>query len=162
MMNNQVIEPIDISKSKVLKRGYNRKNGSINAKRYAEKVIEKVSKGEKVIKKRLALEVGYSEGIASQPGRIESQEAYKNAIATYEHKLVSLRDKTINALAKKDLDKEKLYDVTGLLKVVDHSTALIQGKATENIAHKQEIVVFGSEDFLSRQLANGTNGSVKP
>ncbi len=150
------IEKVDISKSRVSKR---LSKSSMNARRVAEKVIEQVGKGRVISVAKAMKEVGYSDSVADSPKKVTEQQEYKDAIASYEQKLVKLRDKAINALACKDLTKEKLYDVTGLLKVVDHSTALAQGKSTENVAHKSEIVVFGSEDFLSRQLQNG---STKP
>lgn len=168
-MNQTVVEPIDISKSKVqmpdkmgrvsnLKR--TGRKSSINARRVAENVIRQISKDRsKVSLKKAIIEAGYSKSVSESPKIVTEQAEYKNAMASYEQKLVSLRDKTINALHGKDLSKEKLYDVTGLLKVVDHSTALIQGKSTENVAVKQEVVVFGSDDFLARQI---DRGSVRP
>lgn len=162
-MNTNTLESIDISKSIVSKvNGYKKprlSKNSINARRVADNVIKQVGRGGKVVLAKAIREAGYGEGAVNTPKKITEQDEYKNAIASYESKLVKLRDKTINALSNKNLDKEKLYDVTGLFKVVDHSTALIQGRSTENVAHKSEIVVFGSEDFLSRQL---NNGSTKP
>lgn len=153
----------DISKSKVagatvpLRKKLSK--SSMNAKRVADKVIEQVGSGGKVVLAKAIREAGYSEAVVNTPSKVTDQDEYKDAIASYTDKLVKLRDKTLNALSGKDLTKERLYDVTGLFKVVDHSTALTLGKATENIAHKSEVVVFGSDDFLARQL---DNGSVKP
>lgn len=144
----------DISKSIPLrKKGIKR---SSNARRVAEKVIEMVAKGEKVNMSKAIRGVGYSEAVVHTPSKVTEQDEYKNAIATYQEKIVKLRDKTINALVSKDLPNEKTYDLTGLLKVTDHSVALAMGKATENVAHKSEVVVFGSEDFLARQIGNGS------
>lgn len=158
-MNTSVLEPIDISKSKVIGRPNNGLKRSKNAKAVAEKVIATIGKGKPVVMKDIILEQGYSKSVARSPDKVTDTWSYKEAMATYEQKIVKLRDKVVDALSSKDLPKEKTYDLTGLLKVSDHSTALIQGKATENIAHKSEIVVFGSEDFLARQIENG---STKP
>ncbi len=151
------LSPIDITKSKVAKPKLSK--NSMNARTVANNVIKQVGKGGKVVLAKAIREAGYSEAVVNTPSKVTEQDEYKDAIASYESKLVKLRDKTLNALSSRDLTKAKLYDVTGLFKVVDHSTALSQGKSTENVAHKSEIVVFGSEDFLARQVANG---SVKP
>lgn len=160
------IESVDISKSKispvskrVIGRSNNGKKRSINAQNVAKQVIDTIGKGKPVVLKEIILANGYSKSVAESPEKVTDTWSYKEAMATYEQKLVKLRDKTIDALSRKDLPNEKTFDLTGLFKVTDHSTALIQGKSTENIAHKSEVVVFGTEDFLSRQL---NNGSVKP
>ncbi len=153
------LESIDISKSKVSKPFRSNPKRSLRAKQVARDVIENLGKPIKKSMGDIILANGYAKSVAINPQVVTETWSYKEAMATYEQKLVKLRDKTIEALSSKNLPNEKTYDLTGLLKVTDHSTALIQGKATENIAHKSEIVVFGSEDFLSRQLQNG---STKP
>lgn len=145
-LENTAVKPVKT----YLKRGG---KSSINAKRYAELKIEKVMKGEKVIKGKIARAVGYSPRVADQAtNKIENQQAYKDAMASYENKIVMLRDKTLNALANKALNEEKVYDLTALLKVADHSAKLTRGESTENIQTKAAIVVFGSDDFLSMQI----------
>ncbi len=144
-------EAIDISKSIPLKKKRLSKS-SMNARRVADNVIKQVENGRKVNLSKAIREAGYSDAVATQPNKVTDQQEYKDAMATYEQKIVKLRDKTMNALLSKDLPNEKTYDLTGLLKVSDHSVALAQGKSTENIATKSQVVVFGSDDWLSLQM----------
>ena len=65
----------------------------------------------------------------------------------------NLRQRTLTALQRKDLDKATLYDLTQLLKTTNHDLQLLGGKATENIATTPTVIVYGSEDFLSKQMA---------
>lgn len=138
------------------------RKSSLNAKRVAEKMIEQVANGGKASIGKAIKAVGYSDAVAHTPKKVTEQAAYKEAMATYESKLVALRDKTLAALASKDLPNEKTYDLTGLLKVTDHSTALAQGKATENVATKSQVIVFGTDDWLALQMEKRNDGSVKP
>lgn len=162
-MNDTTLVPIDISKSKVSKRIVGRPNNgmkrSLRARKVARDVIANIGNGLGKSMKEIILSNGYKATIADNPQKITGTESYKEEMATWTSKIVKLRDKTVEALSNRDLTKEKTFDVTALLKVTDHSTALALGKSTENVAHKSEIVVFGSEDFLSRQL---NSGSVKP
>lgn len=159
---NITLEPVDISKTKVGKPSKpfrpNPKR-SMRARKVARDVIENVSNGLGRSVKEIILANGYPKSIADNSTKVTGTLSYKEEIETWTEKIVKLRDKTVKALYDRDLTKEKTYDITALLKVTDHSTALALGKTTENIGHKAEIVVFGSEDFLSRQLGNG---STKP
>ena len=155
---NTISKDIDISKSVVQPKVKLGKRSS-NARRVAEKVIEQVENGSKVNLSKAIRETGYSEAVATQPQKVTKQAEYKEYIESWTSKLLAVRNKAIEALKNRDMEKEKLRDVTEVVKVTDHSTALALGKSTENVAHKGDVVVFGSDDFLARQIQNG---SVKP
>lgn len=149
-----VLQNIDITKTKVAKR-YNPKR-SLRARKVAQDIIDNLGKDVQRTEGEIVRANGYAESVARNPQMVKETASYKEVMGPYIQSLQSLRQKTIAALHSKDLDNAKMFDLTMLLKQTDHSLALAQGKSTENIAHKQEIVVFGSDDFLSRQLQNGS------
>lgn len=149
-----MITTIDKSKglNKAYSKPFSRIKKSINAENVARKVLAKIEKGEKVSVGKIMREVGYSKGFSVQPSRVVSTFSYQATIAPYIQRLVTLRDKTALAISSKDLDNEKLYDLTTLMKNINHDLQLLQGKSTENIANKTEVVVYGSDDFLAKQM----------
>lgn len=131
---------------------------SINGRAVAEDVIAHVRAGKKVNMQKIQMAHGYTKQSAKSMKATRTK-SYKEAIFDYVSSMKSLRDKAIKALHSKDLDEAKIFDLNLLLKNLNHDIQLIEGKATEKIDNTPSIVVYGSDDFLSSQL---NNGSVKP
>ena len=123
-----------------------------NAENVAKEVLDKIQKGKKVSLRQIILNNGYSSSVADKPSKVTQTYSYQSTIAPYIQRLTELRDKTLIAINSKNLPEEKLYDLTVLLKSLTHDAQLLQGKSTENIANKTEVVVYGSEDFLAKQM----------
>lgn len=135
-----------------------RRSSSINAKEVARDVIAHVRAGKKVNMQKIQKAHGYTAASAKSMKATQTK-AYKEEMFDYVASMKTLREKTINALQRKDLDEAKLFDLNLLLKNLNHDIQLVEGKATENVNHQQNIVVYGSEDFLAMQL---NKGLVKP
>ena len=125
---------------------------SINAETVARKVMEKVAKGENVVLSRIIKDTGYSDSVAKRPLHVTSTYSYQATLNPFISQLIMLRDKTAQALNNKDLNEAKIYDLTTLLKNVNHDLQLLHGKATENVATKSSVIVYGSDDFLAHQM----------
>lgn len=139
--------------SRVIGRPNNGLKRSMMAKTMARKVLATLSNDKPVVLKSIAKTSGYSDSMASAPSKIVNTLSYQEEITPYLNKILALRDKAINDLGNRKLSDEKMFDITMLVKTLDHNINLLQGKSTENVAVKTEITVFGSDDFLSKQLA---------
>ena len=149
-------------KNKPYSTPFSRIKRSISAEMVAKDVIDKTVKGEKVVMGQIMKAHGYSEITARVPDKVINTFSYQATIAPYIEKLSYLRDKTIAALNNKDLDEAKIFDLTVLMKNTNHDLQLLQGKSTENVATKTQVVVYGSEDFLAQQMERVNGGSTRP
>lgn len=112
---------------------------SLNAIAVAHKVLETVSKGERVNMKRIMLEQGYSKNIAKQPQRVTKQKAYQEVISQAVGKMDQVRDKALVALLKKNMNDEKAVPLATVVDIMTKNTQLLSGRSTDNVALKIEI-----------------------
>lgn len=125
------------------------KQKSIQATNLANLVIEKIKNKEPVDLQKLSVSVGYSKKSAIAQKGVQTK-TYQSLVIPVIEKMKALQIKSIDALHRKDLDKEKVDSLVNLSKQMVHDTQLLSGKATENIANN--IVVYGSDDFLALQV----------
>ncbi len=145
---------MDITDSELIKKTKTvRRKHSFMGEAVANDLIDKVRKGQKINMQEIQKAHGYSETSALAMRATQTQ-AYKEAINPVLERMTSLRDKVLNALHRKDLDEQKVFDLNLLLKNLNHDTQLLGGKATQNHAHVNKIVVYGSDDFLSLQMTD--------
>jgi len=125
---------------------------SHNAEGVARDLIANIQSRKKINLTKLQVSNGYSIASAKSQKAMRT-ESFKAIIVPVITRMENLRDKTLKALQNKDLDKATLYDLTQLLKTTNHDLQLLTGKATENVATTPTVIVYGSEDFLSKQMA---------
>lgn len=117
--------------------------GSINAQVFARKVSEKIRAGERVNKKQLAIESGYSPLTAIRSTQITNSKSYKVAFALENKEIVDKIDRDIarfqQALAGKNLKKEETKTIVSSLDTLIKNKQLLSGGSTGNIAMKVEI-----------------------
>lgn len=98
----------------------------------AKKITENyTSKNPKDLGKILK-EAGYTKSTSKQPKKIMKGKGVKNKLKPVVKQLKTLRQKTINALDKKDLSESKVLELTGLLKTLNNDINLLSGEATGN------------------------------
>lgn len=122
----------------------------------AQDVINRVRQGKKVNMQEIQKAHGYSD-FSAKAMKATRTKTYKEEMQTFLSKMERVRDKTLMALDKKDLDEAKIFDLNLLLKNLNHDIALIRGNATENIAIAPSVVVYGSDDFLAMQMKKKEN-----
>ena len=132
---------------------HGKKQDSLNARAVAKDVINTIREGKKVVLKDIALKHGYSESSANQHAPMQTR-AYKEELSKAVASMEGIREKILSALNDKDMSKEKMFDLTKLLQTVNHDIQLLSGKSTENVSHKSNVIVFGSNDFLQMQIEN--------
>ncbi len=126
---------------------YNKK--SFQAISVAKEVIERVNRGEKVNLKEIQVRKGYSLSSAIAHKAVKTK-SYQSLVLPVVSQLEEIRQKTLNALSKKDLDQEKYRDLIVGVDTLTKNTQLLSGKATENVS--SNVIVYGSDDFLATQV----------
>lgn len=124
---------------------------SLQATNLANDVIAKIKNKEKINLTQLQVSNGYSIKSSKAQKGIQTK-TFQDLVVPVIEKMRALHVKSIDALSRRNLDKERLDSVINLSKQMIHDTQLLSGKSTENIANN--IVVFGEDDFLSKQLDN--------
>lgn len=116
--------------------------GSVNARRVANKVLEKVRNGEKVSVSAIAREVGY--GTTSKiPGKITGTKSYKEVMAPVVEMMERERNRILMELASKDLEKERHRDLVGSMDTLTKNIQLLSGKETERAGVTINVVSYG-------------------
>jgi hypothetical protein len=110
----------------------------INDKRPAfvmgKKVSETIGKGEIVNLNKIAKEVGYSDSTARNPQQITRSLAYKEAIDKFLPVAEKARQNAIDAIAKRNMTKERLPSVVDAMDKLTKNIQLLSGKSTDNEA----------------------------
>lgn len=83
-------------------------------------------------KAQLARLAGYK-GRVPYSGEIWKSKPIQRALAGTAERMKKLRDKTILAISRKDLSREKLSDLSTFLKNLNSDIQLLEGKATVNV-----------------------------
>jgi len=123
---------------------------SLNALKLASELKLKLAKGEKINKTALAVSNGYSlkSARAQKPYKTKTfLKAMSNTVSV----LDEVRAKSLDALMKKNLDKEKYRDLVSGVDILTKNSRLLADKSTENTAIN--IVTFGDNDFLTEQVS---------
>jgi hypothetical protein len=102
-----------------------------NQRQVVKKTLEKVGKGEKVIKSQILKEVGYKKSIQKNPHKIFESKGVQNVLRPVIEEMEELRRKTITALKFKNLRNEKVSELSNLLKGLNHDIELLGGRPTE-------------------------------
>lgn len=104
---------------------------SQNAKKAAEKVLERIGKGKKIVLGEILREVGYADNTADNPLGVTETQTFKDTVAPTVKRLEGIRNKLISALEQKDMSEEKAKDAVDMMSKITHDIQLLSGKATE-------------------------------
>lgn len=118
---------------------------SLNAKAVALETVRMVEKGLKVNHRSLLRKHGYSESVAQNPYKVTKTKSYMDIVNPALKRIESIRMKSLQALEKKNLDKEKYRDLVQGVDILTKNSQLLGGRATENI---------GINISISEQIAN--------
>lgn len=121
------------------------------AKNVADEVIKLVRDKKPVNLQVIQKKYGYTDSSAKQMQATKAQ-IYKDTVNPVVNSMQSLRDKILIDLNNRNLSKEKMYDTVTLLKNLNHDIQLLSGKSTENVQKQNNVIVFGSSDFLQLQI----------
>ena len=116
--------------------------GSVNARLVANKVVEKVRKGEKVSVSAIAREVGYGT-TSTCPKKITGTKEYQDTIKSAVEMMEMERDRILLALADKNLDKVNYKDLTDSMDKLTKNVQLLSGKETERAGVSINVVNYG-------------------
>lgn len=100
----------------------------------AKKVSETIRKGELVNYGKIAREVGYSHTTSLKPNVITRSIAYREAIDRFLPVAEKARQNAIDAIAKRNMHKEKLPAVVDAMDKLTKNIQLLSGKSTDNEA----------------------------
>ena len=95
-------------------------------------------------------EVGYTEASARNPRNLTDSDGYKEEAASFLYKMEQERDRLINAMSQRELDKVQYRDMTGAVDKLTKNIELLSGNDTE----KQTLKVQFEVKFIkSNQLS---------
>lgn len=120
-----------------MKPGYKRQ-GSMQARAAARRVVQKMNKGEKIVMKDILLESGYSETTARQPQVVTCTDSYKEEIELYTVRLEKERTRVLTAMTKKDLNDEQYRTLVEAQTKLTHDVQLLSGGKTENVGLEED------------------------
>ena len=100
----------------------------------AKRVSEAIGQGKKVVLGEIARDVGYAEGTSRNPQQITRSIAYRQAINDFLPIAEKARQNAIDAIAKRNMNKEKLPAVTDAMDKLTKNIQLLSGSSTENNA----------------------------
>ena len=108
--------------------------GSINAQQTAYKVLEKVSKGQKVIMGDIVRDVGYAPSISIVPNKVTNTLTYRKIMEEAKKPLIERLDREINevtlAINSKKKNKEDYRTLIGSLDILIKNKHLLSGGIT--------------------------------
>ena len=111
--------------------------GSENAKAVAEEVIEKLENGEKVVLGEIIENHGYSESTQNNPKWVTETKSYQEVMSPVVDRMKSIRDKIVAEMEVKDISKERLSDLSTILKNTNHDIQLLSGEPTDITKNKE-------------------------
>ncbi len=126
---------------------YNKK--SLKALNLANDVINAIKAKKKINLSELSVSNGYSINSARSQKGIRTK-TFQSVVVPVLERMRALHEKSIDALSRRNLDKERLDSVINLSKQMVHDTQLLSGKSTENVA--TNIIVYGKDDLLAQQI----------
>jgi hypothetical protein len=106
---------------------------SINAINVANDVLENVRKGKLVNKKEIILKRGYAPSIATAPTKVTLTKSYQSVISPVVDQMVKARDRALNEINSRELDKVQYADLITAINKLSHDIQILSGGATENI-----------------------------
>ncbi len=107
---------------------------SLNATAVAHEVLEIVRKGQKVKYGSLLKKHGYSQSVSESPTKVTETKSFLDVVNPALKKIENIRMKSLQALEKKDMRKEKYRDLVTGVDVLTRNAQLLGGKATDNVA----------------------------
>lgn len=123
---------------------------SIMAENLANDVISRIRQKKKVNLMELSVRNGYSVKSAIAQKGVQTK-TFQNIVNPVVERMRKLHEKTIAELDNRDLSKERMDSVVNLSKQLVHDSQLLSDKSTENIATHNNVIVYGSDDFLALQ-----------
>lgn len=115
---------------------------SKNAKRAADKVLEKIGKGERIVLGHILREVGYAEATADNPKVVTETQTFKSVVNPVIQAMEAERNRIMAALAKKKHDKEKYRDLIDGMDKLTKNIQLLSGKETERAGVTVNLVSY--------------------
>jgi hypothetical protein len=132
--------------------------GSVNARAVAHEVVEMVGKGLKVNYRSLLLKHGYSKSVANKSNKVTKTKSYMDIVNPAMKKIENIHMKSLQALEKKNLDKEKYRDLVFGVDILTKNIQLLSGKSTDNVA----IQVSISEQIGNKYAEVSSDNAEKP
>lgn len=117
------------------------KKRSDNARQVARKVSENIGTGKKVDLGEIIRKQGYSDKTSQTPQRVTETKSYQEEIAPIVAKMMQQRERMMEAIANKNLDKNSLRDLVDGIDKLTKNVQLLSGKDTS-----KNNVVFGWEE----------------
>lgn len=121
---------------------------SLQALNVANEVIRRFKAGEKINLTEIQVRNGYHMTSARSQKAVKTK-TYQSVVMPVVAQLEAIRAKSLQALLKKDHNKEKYRDLVEGVDKVTKNAQLLSGKATENMA--SNLVIYGSDDWLAIQ-----------
>lgn len=129
---------------------------SSNAKAVAYDVIKSVGKGVKVDYGSIIKKHGYADSVARNPEKVTKTKSYMDIVNPALEKIENIRMKSLQALEKKNLNKEKYRDLVSGVDILTRNAQLLGGKATDNVAIQVSI-----SEQIGNKYADVSNESDK-
>lgn len=95
-------------------------------------LVENLGSGNKKSLGEMLLEAGYSKSIAKNPYQILETEAVKEAINPVAEQMARLRQKALDSLEERELEKEPVRDVVKAVDTFTKNHQLLTGGKTES------------------------------
>lgn len=126
---------------------------SENAKRVAHEVIKTVSNGKKVNKKKIQEKNGYSSSSAKSYKAMETK-TYKDAITPFANKLETERQRIINNIGKRKLDKVEYKKLIDSIDVLTKNIQLLSSKETEKSGLTIQVIDYQKNEQRKAENQN--------
>lgn len=136
---------------------------SSNAKAVALDVVKMVEKGIKVNHRSLLKKHGYSDSVSLNPHKVTKTKSYMDIVNPALKKIENIRMKSLQALEKKDLKKEKYRDLVSGVDILTRNAQLLGGKATDNVAIQVSISeqVSGKYASMNDETAKSSDSTAQ-
>lgn len=133
---------------------------TLNQKRVVKETYENLRKGKRIIKGKILNKAGYKKSIQKKPAIVYESKGVRKELKPILERLEKHRDKIMQAMDKKDLNKEQYKILGEELGRITHDIQLLNGGNTENL----KVVIIPSEvaeTFNIDATNNETSGSDK-
>lgn len=104
---------------------------SENAAAVAHDVLETIGKGKKLNKGKIVKKNGYSDAVAKNPQQVTESLSYKEVIDPFVNKLITERDRIVEAMKGRKLSKERYQTLIDGLDKLTKNIQLLTGGDTE-------------------------------
>lgn len=116
---------------------------SKNARLAANKVLEKLGKGERIVLGHILREVGYADNTADNPKSVTETATFKAVVNPVIDMMEKERNRVLTALATKVHKKEKYRDLIDGLDKLTKNIQLLTGGETERAGVTVQVVNYG-------------------